>query len=266
MKEHIVDLSKMKTRLDGCDVVYYLSVPGGEICMNDLLGQNITMRFLGEIHCTACGALTRKSFAQGFCYQCYMTAPEAEECVLNPEKCRAHLGVARDMAYSQSHCLIPHYVYLSYTSGIKVGVTRHTQIPTRWIDQGAVQALIVAETPNRHIAGLIEVFLKQYYSDKTQWTKMLMNRDGEWIDLPSEKAKAASLLPFAMQRLVTHHADVAIIRYPVFNYPEKPINVDFLKMPEVTGVFQGIKGQYLFIGDSVVNMRRHAGFKVDFTF
>jgi hypothetical protein len=31
--------------------------------------------------------------------------------------------------------------------------SRETQIPTRWIDQGANQALILAETPYRQLAG-----------------------------------------------------------------------------------------------------------------
>lgn len=266
MKDYILDLSKMRANLNGHEVEYFLDAPDGTIRMNDLLGHEVALRFLGEIHCKACGALTRKSFAQGFCYNCFLTSPEAEECVLNPEKCRAHLGVARDMAYSRSHCLIPHYVYLSVTSGLKVGVTRHTQIPTRWIDQGAVQALILAETPNRHIAGLMEVFLKQHYSDKTQWRTMLESNGSLAMDLLAEKSRAASLLPAAMQRLVTNHEEVTHIEYPVLRYPEKPRNVDLQKEGAVSGVLQGIKGQYWMVGDVVVNIRRHTGFGVAFSF
>ena len=266
MKEHIFDLSKMRASLNGHEVEYFLDTPDGAIRMNDLLGHEIGLRFLGEIHCKACGALTRKSFAQGLCYNCFLTSPEAEECVLNPEKCKAHLGVARDIEYSQTHCLIPHYVYLSMTSGLKVGVTRHTQIPTRWIDQGATRALILAETPNRHIAGLMEVFLKQHYSDKTQWSKMLMGDDDEAVDLLFEKDRAASLLPAAMKRLVSPHDQITRIQYPVLRYPEKPLNIDLQKNATVSGVLNGIKGQYLMVGDSVINIRRHTGFGVLLSF
>ena len=260
------DLTKMRSNLNGGEVEYFVATADGELRMNDLLGQPVELRFRGEIHCKSCGILTRKSFAQGFCYNCFLTSPEAEECVLNPEKCKAHLGVARDIEYSRTHCLIPHYVYLSVTSGLKVGVTRHTQIPTRWIDQGATRALILAETPNRHIAGLMEVFLKQHYSDKTQWSKMLMGDDDGGVDLMAEKGKAASLLPAAMKRLVSPHDQITRIQYPVLRYPEKPINIDLQKNATVSGVLNGIKGQYLMVGDSVINIRRHTGFGVLLSF
>ncbi len=259
---HRFDLSKMRTEYTGRIVGYFLAVGDGEVHLNDLIGKRIKLTYNGKIHCKCCGSLTRKSYAQGFCYNCYLTSPEAEECVLNPEKCKAHLGVARDIEYSRAHCLIPHYVYLSVTSGVKVGVTRHTQMPTRWIDQGASQAIVLAETPNRHIAGLIEVYLKNYYNDKTLWSKMLLGSVGDDIDLLSEKDKAAALLPPVMQPLVRVSSQVMHIHYPVLEYPTKPINVDLEKQPIFEGELTGIKGQYLIFGQSVLNIRRHTGYGV----
>ncbi len=166
------NILKMQTVLND-PVSYYLPIGGNELYMNEMIGNNILLEYLGEIHCIRCGRKTSRSFFQGYCYPCYTSAPETEVCVLNPELCRAHLGEARDMEYAKGHCLIEHVVYLSITSGIKVGVTRNTQVPHRWIDQGAVMAIEMARTPNRYLAGLAEVSLKVYVGDKTNWRGML---------------------------------------------------------------------------------------------
>ena len=147
-------------------------------------------RFLDEINCISCGPRTNKSFGQGFCYRCFITVPETSECVLRPELCQAHLGISRDMEWSKNHCLTEHYVYLAISSELKVGITRASQIPTRWIDQGASKAIKLASTPNRYLAGKIEVELKKFMSDKTNWQRMLQNKTVENVNLIEEKQKA----------------------------------------------------------------------------
>jgi len=257
------NLTKMRTEIENGTVQYRLILGESSVNMNDLIGQPLRMVYKNQINCIACGKVTSKSFAQGFCYNCFQTAPEAEECVLNPEKCRAHLGESRDQAWADQHCLIPHYVYLAIASGIKVGVTRSTQIPTRWIDQGAWKALIIAETPNRHIAGVIETFLKQHYSDKTNWRSMLKNEQAKEIDILEERKKAIDLLPIELQKYASHD-EVWELKYPVLQFPEKPISVTFDKDSGIEGVLQGLKGQYLlFDHDRVINIRRHSGYLVE---
>ncbi len=161
-------LRKMSTKLD-TPVEYQLNIGESQIAMNELIGKFIRIEWAGVIHCLKCGTKTVKSFSQGFCYPCFRDAPEAAPCIMRPELCEAHLGNARDMEWSKENCLAPHYVYLAISSNLKVGVTRHSQVPTRWIDQGASRAIKFARTPNRQLAGLIEVDLKQYMSDKTSW-------------------------------------------------------------------------------------------------
>ena len=113
-------------------------------------------------------------------YDAFKSSPLAVESIIRPELSRIHEGVAlRDYDWEMAHHMQPHIVYLSKTAGIKVGVTRETQIPYRWIDQGAVEALILAKTPYRQAAGLIEVALKKHISDKTNWRKMLQNNLSE---------------------------------------------------------------------------------------
>nr|WP_321450068.1 DUF2797 domain-containing protein [uncultured Carboxylicivirga sp.] len=254
----------MRTSIENDTIQYKLVMGDTSINMNDYIGKPIKLVYKNQINCISCGKVTSKSFAQGFCYSCFQTVPEAEDCVLNPEKCRAHLGESRNQEWAQHHCLIPHYVYLAVASGIKVGVTRNTQIPTRWIDQGAWKAIIIAETPNRHIAGVIESYLKHHFSDKTNWRNMLKNILAEDIDLLDEKKKAIELLPAELQKY-TYSTDEALqLNYPVNQYPLKPQSVTFDKEASIEGVLQGIKGQYLlFDNDRVINIRRHSGYLVE---
>ncbi len=224
------------------------------------------MEFTGEINCVRCGRSTRKSFAQGYCYPCFTTAPEAEECVLRPELCRAHEGIARDMDYARDHCLKEHVVYLSLTSGLKVGVTRATQVPTRWIDQGAVQAIEFARTPDRHKAGLLEVALKAHMADKTNWRRMLTGTGPEGISLKKEKEQVEALVPEDLQAYVLADHRIYTFHYPVEAYPEKVRSLNFDKEAIVRGVLRGIKGQYLMLdGNRVINMRKFGGYRIRFS-
>lgn len=244
-------------------VEYHLPLGGESVAMNALIGSRINLDYQGKIHCIRCGRETRKSFAQGYCYPCFTTAPETEECVLRPELCRAHEGVARDLEYAKTHCLIDHVVYLSLTSGLKVGVTRSTQVPTRWIDQGAVSAIELARTPNRYLAGLMEVVLKSLINDKTNWRRMLSDVDPGTLNLVAEKQRIASMLPAELRSYVTEDHQVTRISYPVIAYPGKVKSYNFDKEAQVSGILAGIKGQYLIFQDGgVINLRKFGGYLI----
>ncbi len=256
------NILKMRVEYDH-PVRYYLPLGKEETGMNDLIGHRIRLSFSGTIHCISCGKVTRTSYGQGFCYSCLQTAPEASESVLQPELSKAHFGVARDIAYAREHDLIDHVVYLAMSPDVKVGVTRHHQVPIRWIDQGANAAVIVARTPNRHIAGIMEVWLKQYYSDKTNWREMLMGRHLPAETLLTEKERAASLLTPELKKYLSANDDITLIDYPVTAPPRQINSLTFDKTPVVEGVLTGIRGQYLMIGhDQVINMRRHSGYLI----
>ena len=174
-------LLKMETKLAN-PIEYELPIGDELVYMNHLIGKYIAFKWLKEIYCVVCGRKTNKSFAQGFCYPCFLNAPETSECIFRPELCQAQDGIARDMEWAENHCLQEHFVYLAISSGVKVGVTRSGQIPTRWIDQGAWQTIKLAKTPNRYTAGLIEVALKEHISDRTNWQRMLKNQLIEGVD------------------------------------------------------------------------------------
>ena len=249
---------------DDGKVCYRLSTLDGEVNMNKLIGETIRLKFTGTIRCISCGSTTKKSFGQGYCYRCFISSPETEPCLLKPHLCQAHLGVARDMAYAQEHCLIDHYVYLARSGGLKVGVTRHTQIPTRWIDQGACQGLIIAQTPNRYLAGAIEVELMKHFNDKTNWRAMLTNSEPE-INLLDERDRAIGALNGELAQYAVTDREMLNLCYPVEAYPTKVTSLNFDKMAEVEGVLQGIRGQYLiFDGGRVLNLRTFSGYEVEF--
>ena len=241
-------------------VKYFLPVGENEVLMNHLVGKEISLSFTGQINCISCGKSTKTSFGQGFCYNCLQTAPEASESVMRPELSKAHFGIARDMEWAKEHDLIDHFVYLAASSDLKVGVTRHHQMPTRWIDQGASSALVLARTPNRHIAGVIEVWLKQFFTDKTNWREMLQNKITPF-DLQEEKLNARELLTSELRKYYEEESEIVTIDYPVLNYPSKITSLSFDKTPDITGILNGIKGQYLiFENGSVLNIRKHNGY------
>ena len=256
-------LLKMETKL-AKPVEYELPIGDELVYMNNLIGKYIVFKWEKEIYCVACGRKTSKSFAQGFCYPCFLSAPETSECILRPELCQAHEGIARDMDWAENHCLQDHFVYLAISSGVKVGVTRSAQIPTRWIDQGAWQAIRLAQTPNRYTAGLIEVVLKQHISDRTQWQRMLKNQLIEGVDLKEKKKEMIAHLAPELQNYESEDNEITEITYPVTEYPEKVKSLSFDKLEEITGRLWGIKGQYLIFDDgTVLNMRKHTGYLVE---
>ena len=261
--KHCGNILKMKTSLES-PVQYGLPIGEELVSMNYLIGKYIVLTWQQVIHCIACGRKTNKSFAQGFCYPCFISAPETSECILRPELCEAHEGVARDMDWSEKHCLQEHYVYLAISSGVKVGVTRSSQIPTRWIDQGAWQAILLAKTPNRYTAGLIEVALKQHISDRTQWQRMLKNQLVEGVELQDKKQEMIGHLSPELQQYESGENHITEIIFPVNEYPEKVKSVGFDKYEEISGRLWGIKGQYLLFDDGrALNIRKHNGYLVE---
>jgi hypothetical protein len=263
------NLDKMITSLanvEGQATVVHYWLPLGEekIFMNDHIGKHIILQFENQINCVVCGRKTRKAFGQGFCYPCFMTSPENAECIIRPELCRGHLGEGRDPDWESKHHVQPHYVYLASSSDIKVGVTRDSQIPTRWIDQGADRAVIIAKTPNRYEAGIIEMALKQFMPDKTDWRKMLK---GERTDKSLEETRKNifAYLPENSKAYFMADSGLTDITFPVSGYPQKVTSLGFDKNNRIEGVLKGIKGQYLILNDdTVINIRAHSGYKITF--
>ncbi len=255
------NLRKMLVALE--DQIQYRLKLSEELDMNAFIGQEIRIEWEGIIHCQKCAKVTKKSFGEGFCYSCFISAPEAAECILRPELCRAHLGEGRDPEWEEKHHNQPHVVYLAASSAVKVGITRKEQVPTRWIDQGASEAIILAETPNRYEAGRIEVALKDLFTDKTHWQKMLKNDIDETIDLVEEKWGLEGQLPADIIDFFSEDDEATALNYPVNKYPEKIKSLSLDKMPIVSGLLSGIKGQYLlFDSGEVFNIRKHTGYYV----
>lgn len=254
---------KMETNFSN-PVEYFLPIGDDKLPMNDLVGEYIVLSYYGKINCIGCGRKIGKTFSQGFCYPCFLNAPETSECIFRPELCQAQEGISRDMDWSERNCLQEHYVYLAISSGDKVGVTRASQIPTRWIDQGAWKAIKLAKTPNRYTAGLIEVSLKNYISDKTHWQRMLKNLRSEKMDLNLRKKEMIAHLAPELQIYEDLDNNILEINYPVKEYPLKVKSVGFDKCPEISGRLWGIKGQYLIFDDGrVTNIRKHNGYEIE---
>jgi hypothetical protein len=254
-------LTKMQTEF-GNPIQYYLVFEDNFLNVNQLLGKVMAIDFVG-FQCLNCRK-KKKIFRQGFCYDCFYSSPAVGDWIMKPELSTAHLGIAdRDLAYEAKVQLQPHIVYLALSSEVKVGVTRKTQMPTRWIDQGANQAISIVEVPNRYLAGITEVALKNHYADKTNWRKMLTNTF-EPADLIAERLKVADLIPTEVQDyLCKQKNDLYTMHYPVLEYPTKVTSLSLDKTPHFRGKLIGIKGQYLlFEGGTVFNIRGSEGYSV----
>lgn len=254
-------LTKMETEY-GKPIQYYLVFETSFLNVNQLIGKDIAIDFVG-FQCLNCNK-KKKIFRQGFCYECFYSSAAVGDWIMKPELSTAHLGIAdRDLAYEEKVQLQPHIVYLALSSEIKVGVTRKTQVPTRWIDQGASEAIAIVEVPNRYLAGITEVALKDHYADKTNWRKMLTN-DIEAVDLVAQRLKLENLIPTEVQQyFYSEKNDLYQMEYPVLQYPSKVKSLSLDKTPNFQGKLTGIKGQYLLFEDGTVfNVRGSEGYVV----
>ncbi len=254
-------LRKMQTELKET-VQYYEVFRDDFVHVNALLNQKISIKHVAN-ECLNCG-LDKKIWRQGFCFDCFSQIPQAGDWIMKPELSRAHLDEEdRDLEYEKRVQLQPHIVYLANSSNVKVGVTRKSQIPTRWIDQGAHEAVIIAETPNRYLAGITEVALKDHVADKTNWRTMLTNKI-EDVDLLRFRESILLHIPEEAQEHIVEINEETHIHFPVEQYPKKVKSVNLTKTPEHSGVLKGIKGQYLIFEDGhVMNVRSHEGFVVE---
>jgi hypothetical protein len=253
-------LTKMQTE-NGSPIQYYLVFENDFLNMNQLLDKTVSIHFI-KYHCLNCG-LDKKIFRMGYCYDCFYKVPQAADWVINPELSKAHLNQEdRDLEFEKKMQLQPHIVYLANSSSVKVGVTRKSQIPTRWIDQGAHEAIEIVEVPNRYLAGITEVALKDHVSDKTNWRAMLRN-DIKDEDLVQWRGELEPFIPAQAKEYFIANNTETNLDFPVLQYPEKPKSLNLEKTTFYEGVLKGIKGQYLIFEDNTVfNVRGSEGYVV----
>jgi Protein of unknown function (DUF2797) len=261
---------KMKTRL--ADPVSYTMLLGEhEIALNDYLGKQLQLEYQGSIYCIHCNRKTKKSFNQGYCYPCFTRLAQCDSCIVSPEKCHYSAGTCREPEWGEQHCMTDHFVYLANTSGIKVGITRGSQVPTRWMDQGATQARPIFRVDSRLHSGLVESTFKAHIADRTNWQAMLKG-DAQPCDLEDVRRRlmadcadelSALTQAYGLQAIteLTDETDTHI-SYPVLSYPAKVKSLNLDKTPSIGGTLLGIKGQYLMFDTGVINMRKYSGYQL----
>ena len=273
MADYSGKMEKMAVTLDatGHQVDYQMVLGEQRVAMTALIGQTIELHYAGQINCQACDRLTKKSYSGGFCFPCARSLARCDLCIMKPETCHYDIGTCREPEWGETFCMQDHFVYLANSSGIKVGITRGTQIPTRWIDQGATQALPIFKVKTRYQSGLVEVALKAHIADRTDWRKMLKG-SAEPADLIAKRNELMALCADEITALQQQFGEDAIqllstesivnIDYIVQQYPDKVRSLNFDKTPEISGVLQGIKGQYLLLDTGVLNIRKFSGYQI----
>ncbi len=264
-------IRKMFARLES-PVAYRMRLGEEAIPLNPLIERAVRLEYSGAIYCVNCGRKTKKSFNQGYCYPCFQRLAQCDACIIHPEKCHFDEGTCREPAWGEKYCMQDHIVYLANSSGLKVGITRATQVPTRWIDQGATQALAIIRVRSRLQSGALEVMFKQHVADKTNWRDMLKG-DASELDMAAEAQRLLAECATELKELEQRFGFFAIsvlnavpeqrIEYPVSRYPEKIVSFNFDKDDVVEGSLLGIKGQYLILDSGVINLRRFSGYEVE---
>ncbi len=266
-------LSKMKSTLSDT-VDYQLPVGDALIPLNPLLGNRLSLNFTGNIYCSACGRKTKKSFSQGYCFPCMKSLARCDMCIMRPETCHFDQGTCREPDWAQENCMISHYVYLANTSGLKVGITRYSQIPTRWVDQGASQALPIFSVATRKVSGQVEIALANYMADKTNW-RAILKGESEPLDLERLARESIPRIGQQLNAIRSEMGEEAVkpldcqiqeIRYPVLEYPDKIVSHNFDKQAQLEGELMGIKGQYLIFDSGVINIRKFTAYEVEMEF
>ncbi len=264
-------ISKMSARLEGPTVQYAFRLGDTEVPVNPLIGTQLRLEFLGEIYCSHCGRKTKKSFSQGYCYPCMTKLAQCDVCIMSPERCHYDAGTCRDPSWGEQFCMTDHVVYLANSSGVKVGITRGTQLPTRWLDQGASQALPIVRVATRQQSGFVEDLFRSQVADRTNW-RALLKSNAEPVDLAAVRdqlfdscAEGLNSLQerFGLQAVQPLHSVEPIeICYPVEQYPSKIVSFNLDKDPIVEGTLMGIKGQYLIFDTGVINIRKYTAYQL----
>lgn len=271
----IGNVEKMSGTLNADGIVeYHLPIGMENLHMNSLIGKSLKVRFTGQINCINCKKRTNKSFSQGYCFVCMRRLARCDSCIIKPEKCHYHEGTCREPEWGEANCLQKHLVYIANTGQLKVGITRHVnnEISSRWIDQGATQALGLFYVSQRLISGLVETEIAKVMGDKTNWRLMLKSCP-ENIDLEDKKSWVISELKDKFEDLKLKYGEQSIeetdlnsvkINYPVLKYPSKIKSINLDKELQFEAQFLGIKGQYLILdNDRVINIRKYTGYELE---
>jgi len=264
-------LSKMAVSLQAPVVQYSFRLDDTQVPVNPLIGQRLRLEYLGAIHCSHCGKRTKTSFSQGYCYPCMTKLAQCDVCIMAPEKCHYDAGTCREPSWGEQFCMTDHVVYLANSSGIKVGITRATQLPTRWLDQGATQALPIVRVATRQQSGLVEDLLRSQVPDRTNW-RALLKGDAEELDLVAIREQVFDACAEGLRELQGRFglqaiqpladAEVVQMKYPVEAYPSKIVSFNLDKDPVVEGTLLGIKGQYLIFDTGVINIRKYTAYQL----
>tara|TARA_B100001971_G_scaffold215190_1_gene259658 strand:- start:87835 stop:88644 length:810 start_codon:yes stop_codon:yes gene_type:complete len=264
-------LKKLKTNHSKDNTVQYTLPLGGEsateVELNSLIGKSITLKHTGNKFCIETGKKVKQLYHQGYSWESFITLPECDKCIFQPELCHFSHGTCRDEKWGEDNCFQPHIVYIAQSSDVKVGITRKKNVPHRWMDQGAFKAIPILEVKDRKTSGLIEIEIAKELGDKTNWRKMLKN-DLEDVDLLKVREKVLKKFSKVIEQNQANVLDVKEYEfsYPVEKYPSKVSSLNFEKTPEITGKLVGIKGQYFIFEHGVINIRRHQGYEIEFTY
>lgn len=260
----VFSVRKLKTEVrENNSIDYFMD----DLKINTLIGKELEIRFTGIINCINCSREIKKTYNQGYCFDCFNTLARCDLCILKPHLCHYHKGTCREPLWGETHCMIDHVLYISNTTGVKVGITRAHQKLTRWVDQGAIQAMTLAILPKRLLAGELENELTGIISDKTNWRKLITG-EYEQLDMTAEAFELYEHIPRAFEKylIAPDKLNLQTLNFPVNKFLDKAKTYNLDKNQKLNSVLQGIKGQYLIFNDFAINFRKYQGYQIEIDF
>lgn len=250
---------------------YSLLYGDTKLDLTGAVGRHIKLSHTGKFACCYCGRSIKKTYHGGYCFPCMQNLARCDLCVVKPELCHFHLGTCREPEWGLNHCMKPHILYASYTSGLKVGLTRKERLKNRWLEQGALGAVALLELNSRYHAGLIESHMAASIADKTNWRKMLAQEtlpENVWIQ---NKEHILDLMGKALFAHTDKVTDYKLIEPKWFDLaidvvvPQKIKSIKPKLDEPIEGVLKAFRGHYMVFDEAVVNMRSLVGYELNIT-
>jgi len=252
----MVSWSRGKPRL-------YLADTDGPIDLAGLVGDEIRVDIQPGFRCQHCGDQADNSP----CQEC-QSKPPFQQCVFTPGTSCTYQDCPFP-SFKRRSCAHNFVVYLVAKDSVKAGITQADRAVSRWAEQGATHGMIIARTPNRRVAGIVEDALetvvstestKEWYEPLDEPKHALMEAVDSCRDALTEPLKPFSTLPTDETALKDR-----IVQVPVhFTGDDATVRT----LPEISvdeglqSAVLGVRGQIVATEDAVVNFDHLKGKQV----
>jgi len=251
----------------GTPSLYFINSNATLNC-DGLVGESLRVTLHEEHVCANCGEKLSES-KYSVCYDCKQRPPFTQ-CIKTPgTDCTNADCPFPD--YKRDACDHTYVVYLVTKGDVKVGISRSDRRLQRWAEQGASHAIVVAETPNRKSAGLIEEALSDRFETQSS-SSWYEPRTSPVEDLVEATRTAPEYIPDDSRLyacLTLNDLDETVIADRVVSIPHRATGVDHahgVTRPELAvgdsgeGTILGVRGSVILTNSFALNLKKRQGY------